>query len=328
MSSGGSNYSTGATGGGNQVSVDAPASNPVSYTNASAPAPGGKGGFPSAQSPYAQQQPQVYMPPQQPSMYQQAFPQQQQRSYIQSNFYAPQQQYAGNAYARRMPMYSPPSPIQARPPIDEMNYAPGGLEQAPQQLMSDSWRRRPGLEYAGPTNQMPQYGGPGAVPVEATRGVASDNINNPAYQQQLAASNMTDYQRLMQQKQAASQPQQNQYGLGGLNPISRAPSDLEIANSLGYKGAGSAEFMTDMRARMPHEYEAENAANNAKAREYLNSIGYGQSGFDASKYEVKRQPVSTGPRTGLGALLGGASGANDPYGQLPVPDFKTNPMIG
>lgn len=161
MSSGGSNYSTGTTGGGNQVSVDTPASNPNSFTKTSAP--GGKGGFPSAQSPYAQQQPQMYMPPQQPSMYQQAFPQQ----------YSPYSYR--NAYARP---YSPPSPIEARPPMDEMRYAPGGF--GPGQLMSDSWGRRPGdfqpVEYARPTNQMPQYGGPGPTPPMDQRAYAGGTI--------------------------------------------------------------------------------------------------------------------------------------------------------
>lgn len=226
MSSGGgapaptSNYSTGTTGGSSQVSVDSPASS----------APGGKGGFPSAQSPYAQQ-PQVYMPPQQPSYYQQAFPQQQ--AYTQSSFYVPQQQgfmspYSQNFHAQRRPYRSQSSPINAPKPPGEMQYsgeyapqAPAGLQNNPDyvpsgalrevragpdgfmpgQMMSDSWGRRPGREYAVPTNQTPQYGGP---------------------------------------------------GLG--------PPRLE--------------------------------------------------------------------QLGLGALLGGASGANDPYGQLPVPDFKTNPMIG
>jgi hypothetical protein len=87
MSSGGSNYSTGATGGGNQVRIDSPASQggygiaPPVNNNA---APGGKGGFPSVQNPY-QQQPQMYMPPQQPSFYQQAF--------TQPRMQAPQMQY-------------------------------------------------------------------------------------------------------------------------------------------------------------------------------------------------------------------------------------------
>jgi hypothetical protein len=288
------------------------------------------------------------MPPQQPSFYQQAFPQQQ--AYTQSSFYAPQQQqgfmnpYSQNAYAQRRPYRSQSSPFDAPKPPGEMQYsgqyapqAPAGLQNNPDyvppsalrevragpdgfmpgQMMSDSWGRRPGREYAGPTSQMPQYGGPGAAvgqgpprlepsPAAATRGVASDNINNPAYQQQMAAYNMTDYQRLMQRKNSASAgPYVNPLTgeVGGVNPFAQV-SDLEIANSLGYKDP-SANMMSDMRARMPHEYEAERTANNAKAKDYLNSIGYGQSGFDASKYEVKRQPVSTGPRAGLGALLGG-----------------------
>lgn len=328
MSSGGgapaptSNYSTGTTGGSSQVSVDSPASS----------APGGKGGFPSAQSPYAQQQPQVYMPPQQPSFYQQAFPQQQ--AYTQSSFYVPQQQqgfmspYSQNFYAQRRPYRSQSSPINAPKPPGEMQYsgeyapqAPAGLQNNPDYVpssalrevrvgpefreISDPWRRRPGREYAGPTDQTPQYGGPGAVPVEATRGVVSDNINHPAYQQQLAASNMTDYQRLMQQKQAASQPQQNQYGLGGLqlNYAPSAPTDFDIATSLGFKDPHANRSMLTWANDPMADQVAKDRAEQSKA--YLNSIGYGQSGFDASKYEVKRQPVSTGPRTGLGALLGG-----------------------
>ena len=160
MSSGGSNYSTGTTGNGPMTArIESPISKgpnapqggmSVPVDSFSSPAPGGKGGFPSAQSPYAQQQPQVYMPPQQPTMYQQAFPQQY-GGY--NNF--------GNAYARRMPMYSPQTPIEASPPPSEMNYAPGGYDLPPQELMSDSWRRRPRLE---PT-----------APVEATRGVISES---------------------------------------------------------------------------------------------------------------------------------------------------------
>jgi hypothetical protein len=346
MSSGGgapaptSNYSTGTTGGGSQET--------------SAPAPGGKGGFPSAQNPYAQQQPQVYMPPQQPSFYQQAFPQQQ--AYTQSSFYAPQQQqgfmnpYSQNAYAQRRPYRSQSSPFDAPKPPGEMQYsgqyapqAPAGLQNNPDYVpssalrevragpvISDSWfNRRPGdfqpIGYAEPTSQMPQYGGPGATPrlepspAAATQGVASDNINNPAYQQQMAASNMTDYQRLMQRKNSASAgPYVNPLTgeVGGVNPFAQV-SDLEIANSLGYKDP-SANMMSDDRARMPFDANLGlqglrqqmaaagtlgQSSQNEKAKEYLNSIGYGQAGFDASKYEVKRQPVSTG--TGLGALLGG-----------------------
>ena len=146
-----------------------------SYSSAASEAPGGKGGFPSAQSPYSQQ-PQVYMPPAQPTFYDQALnspysqsqfyrPQQQfyqpapqyyqqQPQYYQPQYYQPQPQInsfglgslsggMGNAYARR-PQYSPPSPIEARPPRDEMRYVPGVLfDPPPRQLMSDSWGKRP-----------------------------------------------------------------------------------------------------------------------------------------------------------------------------------------
>lgn len=308
------------------------ATNSTPTTSQTAPAPsGGKGGYnssPMKMEDFAQQQPQVYMPPAQPTFYDQAFT----NSYYNPGFQRPRMDYGlggmGNAYARRAQFRSQSSPFNAPKPPGEMQYsgeyapqAPAGLQNNPDYVpssplrevrvgsefreISDSWRRRPGREYAGPTDQMPQYGGPGAVPVEATRGVASDNINNPAYQQQLAASNMTDYQRLMQQKQAASQPQQNQYGLGGLqlNYAPSAPTDFDIATSLGFKDPHAARSMLTWANDPMADQVAKDRAEQSKA--YLNSIGYGQSGFDASKYEVKRQPVFTGPRTGLGALLGG-----------------------
>lgn len=313
MSVGGSNPSspTGATG---DQPTTATINSPIAKGPNAPEAPGGKGGFPAAQNPYGQQQSQVYMPPSQPTFYDQAFS----RQYYQPQYAQPR--YAlgslragpsNNAYVRP---YSSPSPfnvqqtnpMEASPPPGEHQYSG---DYSPQYSYLN---RRPQIyAQSSPMGQMPQIM-PGAAPVAATQGVVSDNINHPAYQQQLAASNMTDYQRLMGQRQMASQPQQNQYGLGGLNPISRAPSDLEIANSLGYKDP-NAGMVTSMQAKMPHEYAAENAAKNAKAKEYLNSIGYGQAGFDASKYEVKRQPVSTGPSTGLGSLMTG---------------FRTNPMIG
>jgi len=57
-----------------------------------------------------------------------------------------------------------------------------------------------------------------------------------------------------------------------------------------------------MRARLPEEYERENQENNRLARDYLNSIGYGQSGFDSSKYEVR--PTRSGP-INFGGLAAG-----------------------
>lgn len=135
-------YSTGATGGGNQVRIDSPASQQNGY--GSAPAPGGKGGFPSAQNPY-EQQPSVYMPPSQPSYYQQAF--------TQPRMEAPPRQYGlggmggGNAYARP---YSPGSPIERAPPVDEMRYV-SGPDFAPA-VMPDTFPR------ARPAPTMPGMG--------------------------------------------------------------------------------------------------------------------------------------------------------------------------
>lgn len=373
MSSGGSNPSspTGATG---DQPTTAKIESPIpkgpnaqpggSYSPATPPtpeAPGGKGGFPAAQNPYSQQQPQVYMPPSQPTFYDQAFnhpyyqqpPQyyQQQPQYYQQapQYYQQQPQYyqpapqitsyglaglsgsMGNAYARR-PRFSPPSPfnggrmspIEAQPPMDEMRMSVmgGGFQQSRSlgPYTGGFGNNEPGRRFTGGFGNSvasPPSGGFGSnvpepgpqglpFPVEATRGVASDNMNNPAYQQQLAASNMTDYQRLMQRQQAASQPQPNYgAGLGGLEQNFRpsAPSDFEIATSLGFKDPHAARSMlTWAKDPMADQVEKDRAE---QSKAYLNSIGYGQSGFDASKYEVKRQPVSTGPRTGLGALLGG-----------------------
>lgn len=141
------------------------ATNVAPTTSQTAPAPsGGKGGYnnsPMTMEDFAQQRPQVYMPPAQPTFYDQAF----NSSYYNPGFQRPRMDYGlgsmGNAYVRRMPMYSPQTPIEASPPPSEMNYAPGGYDLPPQELMSDSWRRRPRLE---PT-----------APVEATRGVISES---------------------------------------------------------------------------------------------------------------------------------------------------------
>lgn len=177
------------------------ATNVAPTTSQTAPAPsGGKGGYnnsPMTMEDFAQQRPQVYMPPAQPTFYDQAF----NSSYYNPGFQRPRMDYGlgsmGNAYVRRMPMYSPPSPIEARPPMDEMNYAPGGYDLPPQQLISRrtsggrnySWGSRrlnpddfqPLVQptyagsnpytddmrstYAGPISQTgPVTGGPGAPP--------------------------------------------------------------------------------------------------------------------------------------------------------------------
>ena len=113
---------------------------PTTSQNVSAPS-GGKGGYnsPMTMQDFAEQQPQVYMPPAQPSFYDQAFT----NSYYNPSFSRPRMDYGlgglGNAYARRS-QYSPPSPfnglrmspIEAQPPMDEMRMGVmgGGFQQS------------------------------------------------------------------------------------------------------------------------------------------------------------------------------------------------------
>jgi hypothetical protein len=136
-----------------------------------------------------------------------------------------------------------------------------------------------------------------------------ENAQRQMQQQfQQRESSMTDYQKLMERQRTANMPRPpsspSMSGGFGLEPLPvTAPSEFEIANSLGFKDPNAGWWMTtDVKPKQ--EYERMEQQRNAQAKEYLNSIGYGQSGFDASKYEVKRQPVSTGPRTGLGLFLG------------------------
>ncbi len=138
-------------------------------------------------------------------------------------------------------------------------------------------------------------------PQQAQRGTVDQNMNNPAFKQQQDAYNMTDYQRLMQRKNQAANappapPMFGMTGLGGIPII--APSDYEIAQSLGLGESG----ISDMRAKMPEEYKQEDIARQARAKSYLDRIGYGQTGFDPSKYEVKRE---VRPSSGLGSLFSG-----------------------
>ena len=107
-------------------------------------------------------------------------------------------------------------------------------------------------------------------------------------------ANTTDYQRLMDRQRMASMPRSpsppNMSGGLGLNPMPvNAPSDYEIAQSLGLGDSG----ISDMRARSPEEYKQEEKTRQARAKSYLDSIGYGQAGFDPSKYEVKKQPSTS-----------------------------------
>jgi hypothetical protein len=153
-------------------------------------------------------------------------------------------------------------------------------------------------------NFNPMGGGIGAFGGFQQRGTIDQNMNNPAFKQQQDAYNMTDYQRLMQRKNQAANappappapPMSGMTGLGGM-PI-RAPSDYEIAQSLGLGESG----ISDMRAKMPEEYKQEDIARQARAKSYLDRIGYGQTGFDPSKYEVKRE---VRPSSGIGSLFSG-----------------------
>lgn len=164
------------------------ATNSTPTTSQTVPAPsGGKGGYnssPMKMEDFAQQQPQVYMPPAQPTFYDQAFT----NSYYNPGFQRPRMDYGlggmGNAYARRAQFRSPSSPINAPKPPGEMQYsgeyapqAPVGMYNnpdfvAPEQRISDSWGRRAPYEaigYAQPTARPLPYeliysGGIGSLP--------------------------------------------------------------------------------------------------------------------------------------------------------------------
>ena len=110
-------------------------------------------------------------------------------------------------------------------------------------------------------------------------------------------ANTTDYQRLMDRQRMASMPRSpsppNMSGGLGLNPMPvNAPSDFEIASSLGFKDPNAGWWMTT-DVKPTSEYEKMGQQRNTSAKAYLDSIGYGQSGFDPSKYEVKKQPSTS-----------------------------------
>ena len=116
-------------------------------------------------------------------------------------------------------------------------------------------------------------------------------------------ANTTDYQRLMQRKNSASAgPYVNPLTgeVGGVNPFSQV-QDAEIARSLGWQDPNFGRFMTADYNPERDRLRAEQS--NVKAKEYLDSIGYGSEGFDSSKYEVRRQPI--GPSPGLSSLFSG-----------------------
>jgi hypothetical protein len=162
--------------------------------------------------------------------------------------------------------------------------------------------------FGGLQQQFNPYGNAYAEPPQqAQRGTVDQNMNNPAFKQQQDAYNMTDYQRLMQRKDRAANappappapPMSGMTGLGGM-PI-RAPSDYEIAGSLGFKDPNAGRDMLTW-VLPDEEYKKRDIQKQSDAKKYLDSIGYGQTGFDPSKYEVKRE---VRPSSGLGSLFSG-----------------------
>lgn len=158
MSSGGSdvNSATGATG---NPPTTAKIESPIpkgpnaqpggSYSPATPPtpeAPGGKGGFPSAQNPYGQQQSQVYMPPSQPTFYDQALG----SPYSQSQYSQPAFQYAQPApqYYQPQPQYYQPAPQYYQPAPQITSYGLAGLSGS----MGNAYARRPRFSPPSPFN--------------------------------------------------------------------------------------------------------------------------------------------------------------------------------
>lgn len=139
------------------------------------------------------------------------------------------------------------------------------------------------------------------------RADAQRKMQQQAYDRE---ANTTDYQKLMARKNmAGSGPYVNPLtgAVGGVNPFTQV-SDVEIAASLGWKDPiADPNRMTDMavRPRLPGQEEAERTANNAKAKAYLDSIGYGKQGFDASKYEVRRERSPSVGFSEFGGLFSG-----------------------
>jgi hypothetical protein len=124
MSSGGSdvNSATGATG---NPPTTAKIESPIAKGPNAPEAPGGKGGFPAAQNPYGQQQSQVYMPPSQPTFYDQALG----SPYSQSQYSQPAFQYAQPApqYYQPQPQYYQPAPQYYQPAPQINSYGLAGL---------------------------------------------------------------------------------------------------------------------------------------------------------------------------------------------------------
>lgn len=287
------------------------ATNSTPTTSQTAPAPsGGKGGYnssPMKMEDFAQQQPQVYMPPAQPTFYDQAFT----NSYYNPGFQRPRMDYGlggmGNAYARRAQFRSQSSPFNAPKPPGEMQYsgeyapqAPAGLQNNPDyvpsgalrevragpdgfmpgQLMSDSWSRRRNFgaaEYAGPTNQTPQYGGPGLGPPRLEQsGLGSLmggmlDANDPMYGMPSAPPSM---------------------------PVNEAGIDMNQAFNTYRKEMQDWQNKTGMT---PDQWYAKRDEGIA----FRNKQAAQSPVAAPPPISQAGQAVSTGSRTGLGALLGG-----------------------
>lgn len=146
MSSGGSNPSspTGATG---DQPTTATINSPIAKGPNAPEAPGGKGGFPAAQNPYSQQQPQVYMPPSQPTFYDQAL----NSPYSQSQYSQPAFQYAQPApqyYQQQAPQYYQQQPQYYQPAPQITSYGLAGLSGS----MGNAYARRPRFSPPSPFN--------------------------------------------------------------------------------------------------------------------------------------------------------------------------------
>ena len=97
-------------------------------------APGGKGGFPSVQSPYSQQ-PQVYMPPAQPTFYDQAL----NSPYSQQQYYQPQFYQPAPQYYQPQPQYYQPQYYQPQPQVN--SYGLGSLSGVTNMGMGNAYAR-------------------------------------------------------------------------------------------------------------------------------------------------------------------------------------------
>jgi len=214
--------------------------------------------------------------------------------------YPSRDQFSGNTQTF-LPMIEP-SPAQPAP--QQGSYSPymnqpfqsglSGMLSSGLGGMFGGYQAMPFGGFQGMFDQQPQQQSYGSI---------QGNMNNPAYQQQLAASNMTDYQQLMRKKNMApAGPYVNPLtgAVGGVNPFTQV-SNSEIAKSLGFQDPYSNLIRTTDYNPERDRREAEES--DIRAKEYLDKIGYGTEGFDSSKYEVRRQPRSPSP--GLSGFFSG-----------------------